>query len=288
MDEARARFGETRTPQRRRGAGESKVPRSPLPNVRIRWVGPQGEGVGAVKKLEFALHAPRIGAGMLARALATELWSAKTFLGLRADLRSLTGVAAAKVPVVMRAWNGHPFSGFDTELGQTRGTDHVQVLFRTWLARAGVRTLYVATDEDGDPIYAQWLIRRHEQPLLEAHAPGRYSALEPGQILLEGAYTFTRYRRRGAMADGMAQLLALAAGEGAATALTYVEIDNVASLRGCAQAGFLPEHVRRNQRHCGRLLSVVSPPDRHAVTRWETALSPSRSRCSERRSEEPY
>ena len=95
--------------------------------------------------------------------------------------------------------------------------------------------------------YAQWLIRAEDQDLLHRHAPGRFNHLEPDEVLLEGAFTFAAFRSMGAMADGMAQLLRIAAGEGATSALTYVAIDNVPSLRGCANVKFDLDHVTRQR-----------------------------------------
>ena len=85
---------------------------------------------------------------------------------------------------------------------------------------------------------------------------------------VEGAFTFAAFRRMGAMADGMAQLLRIAAAEGATSALTYVAIDNVPSLRGCANVGFDLDHVRVSIRRLGRRRSFTHDPDADASLAW--------------------
>jgi L-amino acid N-acyltransferase YncA len=226
------------------------------------------------RQVEFVSHTPRLGVGLALGSLADAVWGTKVFLGLRADLSALPEVRPAKVRVVMEPTDLDSYTGFDDELEQTTGTDHAQVLFRVWLASAGVRELYSARADDGAPIYAQWLVRHRDQHLLRASAPGRHPELAPDEVLLEGAYTFGAFRRMGVMADGMSQLLAIAAAEGLKAALTYVEADNVASARGCASAGFDLDHQRVNTWRLGRSASVVRPPDAAAQEIWRQATAP--------------
>jgi hypothetical protein len=77
----------------------------------------------------------------------------------------------------------------------------------------------------------------------------------------------------GAMADGMAQLLRIAAAEGATSALTYVAIDNVPSLRGCANVGFDLDHVRVSVRRLGRRRGFTHNPDADASLAWRNATA---------------
>ena len=119
----------------------------------------------------------------------------------------------------------------------------------------------------------QWLVTPDKQHLLHAHQPDRYPALKLDEILLEGAYTFCRYRRMAVMADGMAQLLRIARAQGGRAAFTYVASDNVRSLRGCASVGFVLDHVRMNTRHLGLRSSLVRPVDEQARQLWSDAIS---------------
>jgi RimJ/RimL family protein N-acetyltransferase len=151
----------------------------------------------------------------------------------------------------MRPVDSETFRGFDEELRVATGYDYVQVVLRRDLAQDGPGVLYVATAPDGGPIYAQWLVRPRDREALYRHSPGRYSELGDEDVLVEGAYTFLAFRRRGAMADGMAQLLQIAADEGMHTAYTYVEVHNIPSLRGCAEVGFTPHHMRASVRRLG-------------------------------------
>lgn len=220
--------------------------------------------------LAAAPHLHRLGARAAARTAREQLWYTKVFLGLRCDLGDLPEVRAAKVEMPMRARAPGDGRDFEAELEHARGGDYLEVLLRLGLCDDGVKTLYVA-DAGGEPIYAQWLVREDDQDLMHAHAPGRYDRLAPGEVLLEGAYTFADFRRMGAMADGMAQLLRIARDEGTDSAITFVTVDNVASLRGCAAVGFMPDHIRRSSRRFGVRRSLAEPLDARSRELWDSA-----------------
>ena len=170
----------------------------------------------------------------------------------------------------------HTFRGFHDELERVEGDDYVQVMLRIMTSEAGTVALYAATDEHGEPAYAQWLTRAGDQAAVHEHSPGRYPLLHEDEALLEGAYTFVRFRRMGMMADGMSQLLHIARDGGCAAAYTYVEDDNVPSLRGCAAVGFDLDHVRHNHRRLGRHRSVEQQPSPADRERWAQATAPKR------------
>ena len=216
----------------------------------------------------------RAGPAVAARQLVEQSWWKKLYLGLRCDLTALPPLRPAKVEVRMEPRDARTFSGFDDELGRIGGPDYLEVMIRRWLSEAGVKTLYVAFSDEGDPMYAQWLVRARDQHVMKEHAPGSHPDLAPDEVLLEGAYTFSRFRRLGLMNDGMAQLLRIARAEGGVSAITYVPAENVASLRGCANVGFVLDHVRVNERRLGRRRSLAGPPDPRARAAWEAATAP--------------
>jgi RimJ/RimL family protein N-acetyltransferase len=216
-------------------------------------------------------HLARLGPTFVLLSVAEQVRSTKLFLGLRADLAILPQVRPAKIPLRMEPVEASTFTDFADELGRTSGSEHLQALIRTWSCAAGVRQLHVAVDRDGAPVYAQWLVRPRDQRIIDAHSPGRYPVLRDDEVLLEGAYTFTRFRGIGAMPDGMGQLLAIARAEGFAHAITYVAADNIPSLRGCARVGFRPDHQRENHHRLGSTRSVARPFDDRVRSIWNAA-----------------
>jgi GNAT superfamily N-acetyltransferase len=107
-----------------------------------------------------------------------------------------------------------------------------------------IPTCYVATAEDGSICYMQWLVTADQQRRLRPYFKGELAGYRNDTVLLEFAYTFERFRGRGIMASAMAEIAERGLPLGARWALTYVKTDNIASLKGCANAGFRPFMIR--------------------------------------------
>ncbi len=96
--------------------------------------------------------------------------------------------------------------------------------------------------------------------------------MEADEALIEAAYTFSAYRGKGLMGEGMGQLLLKAREAGAQRVWTYVALDNVASLRGCARVGFVPDHLRRNWRRLGSTHTEFLPLSLEAMALWDQSV----------------
>lgn len=166
------------------------------------------------------------------------------------------------------------FSGFADEAGRVGGDDAIEVEQRRRLCVAGARDLYVASTDDGDAIYCQWLFHHGADAALHTVTPNQFPHVTQGDTLVEGAYTFSRFRKLGAMAVGMHQLLVAARDSGATRCLTYVSVDNIPSLRGCANVGFAPDHVRVTRQRLGRRRATYRPPTDHELGVWAAAIAP--------------
>jgi hypothetical protein len=191
---------------------------------------------------------------------------------LGANLDALPEVRPARIVMRMEPQDTASFSGFDDELERVSNGDRVDVADRQRLCAAAVQKLYVAVDDAGLPIYAQWLVRPGEQEALHSTTNGLFPQLGEGEALVEGAYTFVSFRRLGAMADGMHQLLVSARDAGDQKVFTYVAMDNTPSLRGCGNVGFVPDHLRRDVRRFGLRRVRRLPLDASSQARWSAAV----------------
>jgi RimJ/RimL family protein N-acetyltransferase len=191
---------------------------------------------------------------------------------LCAELREAT--TAGQAAPAMAPCDGPSFLAFAHELETAEGVEYLELRWRARWCADDVRRLYVATDADASPVYAQWLIGPHEQarPPAARHLGGT-RRLADDERILEGAYTFPGMRGRGLMRGCMAQLIDRAFDEGAARVWTYVETDNVASLRGCAAVGFSPTSLRRQVHRLGRRRMVELPLDDGAQAAWAAATA---------------
>ena len=177
----------------------------------------------------------------------------------------------ARIAVRMEPRDPRSFGGFKDELD--RASAGIGLAQRQSLCDAGVQTLYVAVDGSGEPIYAQWLVRSDEQEALHRATRGLFPTLGEGEALVEGAYTFANFRKLGAMTDGMRQLLVRARDSGDRAVFTYVADGNVASLRGCASVGFVPDHLRLDICRLGIRRSRRAPLDAATEAAWQAAVA---------------
>jgi len=213
----------------------------------------------------------RIGPGTLAVELRRRLASEEMNFGLRCDLQRLPPPKQARIPLTLERCDGS-FDGFQAELDRTSGADHGRIVRRQKLHAQGVHSMHVAFDDTGMPIYVQWLVTSPDQVMLPDTAQ-LWPALNPDEVLLEFAYTFTPFRGFGVMADAMGRLLQVAAQSGARWAFTYVSDENVPSLRGCSKVGFDLDHVRTTTNRLGASRNRFRAPTDDDRRGWEQATA---------------
>jgi len=130
-----------------------------------------------------------------------------------------------------------------------------------------LRTCYLAVNEQDEICYMQWLVDSSQNHL----RPRRMGlVLRPDEMLLEWAYTFEKFRGLGIMSYAMAELAAMAAKFGARWALTIVEHSNVASLKGCRNAGFRPYKLREERWRAMRTVQTYTLLPENSKYSFET------------------
>jgi hypothetical protein len=223
----------------------------------------------------WAVATRELGPRRIAEILRERAWSDTRAFGLACEAVDAPPARRAKVPVVMQPMDGAVgMQHFTAELGRLTGEAYGDVQVRFQMCANGVRTLYMSLDPDGNAIYAQWLIAPGDEAPLQATVPNQFPNLAPDERLVEGAYTFMAYRRNGAMGDGMHQLLMAARDAGARRVITYVSEADLASLRGCANAGFTLDHVRVTRQRFNVRRARWHPPDSEAERTWAAAIAP--------------
>ena len=211
----------------------------------------------------------RVGMRAAARRVAGKFWGDRVFYVLVAPVAETASLARSTADVMMKRVDPTAFGGFLAQLDTARGDEYLELRWRARWCADGVEALYLASDAEGAPIYAQWLIDAGSQSRFDGSHLAGTRRLGADERIVEAAYTFPAARGRGAMKTGMAQLLEIARAEGAARVWTYVGPDNVASLRGCAAVGFVPSHRRRERRRLGRFHAAELPLDDDARVHWE-------------------
>jgi hypothetical protein len=174
--------------------------------------------------------------GAVARELAKRVFSNRESYILSRDLTVPFHTPAARQPI---------------EIRPVRDSDIPEILRerpgRLLLLRAKIPTCYVAVTASGEIAYMQWSIARDQVERFKPFFDGALEELGEDEILLEFAYTFEGFRGQKIMGAAMAAIAEKGRLSGARCAVTYVQTDNAAALKGCAAAGFFPVMIREEK-----------------------------------------
>jgi len=177
------------------------------------------------------------------QTLRERLGSSEEAYVLRRDLDAPHVAPAAKIEISVR-----PLVEADVPkvFGEDSGlpSEYMFQVRRRRLLESGIGTCYAAVAADDEPCYVQWLMGAEENARIRDYYGGSFPEVEPGTMLLEGAFTPTAFRGKGIMGAAMSLIAEKAADTGSRYVITVVDVDNIPSLRGCEKANFFP-HQRR-------------------------------------------
>jgi RimJ/RimL family protein N-acetyltransferase len=167
--------------------------------------------------------------------------------GLCRDLAEPIKITSAKIPIAVRPLQNADFFWLFSSEGSRDPAEKLQVAWRKAFIQKGAPGGFVAVDQrNGRPCYVQWLLGSANNDFVRRI--GGFPVLQPKEALLEFAYTPPGYRGLGIMSAAMALIAQHAADIGARQVLTFVDHDNIASLRGCQRAGFRPQQIHHRTR----------------------------------------
>ncbi|MDD7969019.1 GNAT family N-acetyltransferase [Actinomycetospora lemnae] len=214
----------------------------------------QGIGAAAARYARAARYTVASGTYRdTARRLARRASSTTHAYGLARDLTAPHETPLAKIPISVRRLTDADVPRILDEHAEVDEAERWERHTRVRLLERGIGTPYVAVDPDDDPCYVQWLFGSGENDAIRDFFHGIFPELRADEALLEGAFTPTRHQGRRIMSAGMSMIAEKAADLGARRVLTFVGVDNIASLKGCERAGFLPAIHRCETRRLGRL-----------------------------------
>jgi hypothetical protein len=172
----------------------------------------------------------------LARELVKRVFSNSESYLLRRDLTVPFHAQAPKQPIEVRPIRD---SDIPAILSARPG--------RLLILKANIPTCYLGITAGGQISYMQWLIGQSDLERFRPFFDGELRNLRKDEVLLEFAYTFEQFRGQKIMPAAMAAIAEKGLLSGARYAVTYVQKDNIAALKGCSAAGFSP-YMIRNER----------------------------------------
>jgi len=172
----------------------------------------------------------------LAGELSKRMFSNRESYILRRDLKVPFRPAPPKQPI---------------EIRPIRESDKAEILKarpgRLAILRANIPTCYLAVTASGEICYMQWLVEPSNIERFKPFFDGELKNLGKDEVLLEFAYTFEKFRGQKIMGAAMSAIAEEGLQSGARYAVTYVQKDNVAALKGCALANFYPYMTREER-----------------------------------------
>jgi len=198
-------------------------------------------------RLKSATQLVRSGSySTLGTEIIKQLGSESLAFGLRRDLDVPFTPPKAKINISVRPLEhtdlASLFHNTSNNPDETRGISDQRSI-----VNAKIPDCYVAVTDDNTPCYMQWLISSQYNHRISDYFHGLFPSLTNPEALLEGAYTPPAFRGMGIMPAAMALIANKARCFNAHLVNTFVDVHNIASLKGCRRAGFSPYILRKDK-----------------------------------------
>lgn len=178
-------------------------------------------------------------------------WSDDLAVGLERDLTVTHDPPPARVAIEIHTLDDETATRLFSEKGlEPNAVLEMESRRRFWEDR--IPDAYVAVDETGMPCYVQWAIPGEQARLIKSYFGSGFPDLEADELLLEGAWARPEARGKRIMAEAMSRITTAGAGAHHRRAITFVGVDNEASIRGCRAAGYETYIDRRESWRFGR------------------------------------
>lgn len=200
-----------------------------------------------IKRLQTLLHYMLTGHyALIWEEFKKRLYSQRVSVGLRRDLRKEFIPPEANINISIRPLQ----KTHDIAILKEGGIDQKfpkLVKERRELLNANIPKCYVAVTEDNIPCYIQWLIGPQHNHLIQHFFSGAFPILNKNEALLEAAFMSYSYRGKKIMPAAMSRITDEAHKLGVRWVITFVDLENIPSLKGCKRSGFSPYILKRDQ-----------------------------------------
>ena len=168
------------------------------------------------------------------------IYSTETQLGFALDLQEITPSSIeARIPYDLRLATDKDMD----EVLQKAETEDKQsaqkLIFRNWLYKDGYRNCYVARSVDtGELGFIQTVIHPEENRNVGGTFRSWFPELKEDEILLEGAYTFEKYRGNRLHPAVLSDILRIYKEKGYNRMIAHIDKNNSSAIKGAERVGF--------------------------------------------------
>lgn len=220
------------------------------------------------------------GAQLLQQGHFSEVWkqilqrfnSTSYSVGLRRDLMQWFDGPEASIDIsVRRMREGDADKILDHPLMHRKYPRLVRQRYK--LVEANIPTVWVAVAEGDQPCFMQWLIGPEHNEQVNEFFDGQFPALDEDEALLEGAFMNPDYRGKNIMPAAMSRIAERAEALGVRWLITFVDMENIPSLKGCKRAGFSPYIVRKDRWFLFSRTNTYESIDEEVVEEYQLATA---------------
>ncbi|MEX2364726.1 MAG: GNAT family protein [Balneolaceae bacterium] len=201
------------------------------------------------------------------------MYSTSLSVGLRRDISTDFKDPEAKVPISIRELRSTD-TGIILQHGEFSKTNPRLADYQKNLSESNLPQCFVAVSENDDPCYMQWLIGPEHNNKLSEIFGNAFPQLEKNEALLEAAFMSPSYRGKHIMPAAMSRISKQARNlEGISYVNTFVDIQNIPSLKGCKRAGFSPYLLRKDHWFLFRREISFSQLPKDILARYEAVTA---------------
>lgn len=198
----------------------------------------------------FLGHLVRTGqAKTVVATVRQKIWTDTISFGLCRDLTVPFPAPAAAMPITIRKATEEDIARLMDPLEAGVSIDELEERRdrREECSSGMLPTSYVGVTDDGAPCFFQMLIYPEQNSISKKLWDKAFPVVQPGQVMLEGVLVPSTFRGKKIMPMAMARLSELARNDSTTEAITFVDSGNIASLKGCVRAGYVPycHRIRR-------------------------------------------
>lgn len=181
------------------------------------------------------------------RELLKRFYSTSISLGLRRDIQQDFKKPDARIRIKIRKLRDSD-TNIILEHGSFAKENPRLAEYQLNLVNLEIPQCYVAVNDEDEPCYMQWLISSEQNDKLQVIFGDTFPPLNEDEALLEAAFMRPAFRGKQIMPAAMSRI-AEKANEinGVKYVNTYVDIENIPSLKGCKRAGFSPFLLRNDK-----------------------------------------
>lgn len=167
------------------------------------------------------------------QGLIARIYSKVTSFGLEYDNRGSTYNTLASNTLNIRIFNSNDINQLQEKMRHIR------------LVEADIQTCYIAEDEQQQAVFRQWVFKHDQNHRIKNYFGNLFPKLETNEALLEGGFTHPDYRGQSIMAKSILNIINLKENKDIHRYITFVDKDNIASIKGLYKAGFRPYILRQ-------------------------------------------